>query len=534
MKRTRLTTLATDGAAKTTLYGRIASFDRSGTVLENGALYIDGAHIVSVRPRSSDPPAGFDTSEAVDTRGTIYPALIELHNHPAYNVMPMWNVDQKYLDRETWRASTVYDSILKSPMKILQATQELLPSLARFVESKALVSGVTTTQGIPISNGSASRFYSGIVRAVEQTGRADLPNAKSQVNDVDANAVDSFYQELLQSTSFILHLSEGDDDIAREHFLAMHRSNGQWALTAGFAGIHCVALKPADFEVLASFGSSLIWSPLSNLLLYGQTTDIRAAVNAGLAIGMGADWSFTGSKNAFSELKVIRLVSDMQGLGLSDQDIISMATRNAAAILKWDDKLGSLEPNKLADLLVLSGESEDPYAQFLTSREEDISLVLIQGEPAFGTEDFMNSLGAQGEPVLIGGLNRMIATRAADLDPAVAAISLKDATSKLHDALQHLPELQQHASELQKRSLLDRPHSWQLLLPELDDVGVYQRLHLTDATAPQSPTLPVNTDPIVLDPLTVADDKNYFEQIAQQRNVPQAHDLSSSLRELFK
>ncbi len=63
------------------------------------------------------------------------------------------------------------------------------------------------------------------------------------------------------------------------------------------AGIHCAALNAGDFAVMAKHHGSIIWSPLSNLLLYGGTTDIKAARAAGVSIALGSDWSPSGSKN---------------------------------------------------------------------------------------------------------------------------------------------------------------------------------------------------------------------------------------------
>jgi cytosine/adenosine deaminase-related metal-dependent hydrolase len=517
---------------KYVLYGTVATLDSAGTVVQDGAVYIDGNRIAAVQPRAAGEPAGFeDGATALDTHGTIYPGLIELHNHPAYNVMPLWQVDQRYADRETWRASPLYDKILKSPMKILQATASLLPALVRFVESKSLVAGVTTTQGIPIGNGGTSRFYSGIIRTVEQTQRAELPDAISQVNDVAATSVDKFYEQLLKSSSVILHLSEGDDAAAREHFLAMHRSNGDWALSNGFAGIHCVGLNADDLHVLAQFNASMIWSPLSNLLVYGQTANVQAALAAGLTLGMGADWSFTGSKSAFGELKCIRVMNDVLNLGMSDRDIVAMATRNAAKILKWDKALGTVESGKLADLIVLDGQSPDPYAQLLSAAEERIALVFVDGEPAFGSTAFMDQLGAQREAVRIGASARVIASRA-DLDPAVSAVSLAQATAALRDALHNLPELQAQAASRTTTLLSAQPREWRLLLPELDDTGADHRLRLTAATAAQPPTPLVDVDPIELDALTVADDPAYFDNLAREQNL--APSLAGSLKALFQ
>lgn len=71
-------------------------------------------------------------------------------------------------------------------------------------------------------------------------------------------------------------------------------------------------------------------------------------------IGIGSDWSHSGSKNLLGELKVARLVSQAMGSVFSDRDIVAMATRDAASILQWEAVLGSLEASKRADLIVIS------------------------------------------------------------------------------------------------------------------------------------------------------------------------------------
>ena len=63
------------------------------------------------------------------------------------------------------------------------------------------------------------------------------------------------------------------------------------------------------------------------------------------------------------ELKVAKLFSDNNGNIFSDFELISIATRNAAKIIRWDKHLGSLEKGKLADLLMLNGMDGDHYEQ---------------------------------------------------------------------------------------------------------------------------------------------------------------------------
>ncbi len=113
---------------------------------------------------------------------------------------------------------------------------------------------------------------------------------------------------------------------------------------------------------MVKFGASMVWSPLSNLLLYGATADIEAAKAAGIAMALGPDWAPSGSKNLLAEIRIAKIVSALHGGLFSDRDIVAMATRSPAKMLRWDSLLGSLEAGKLADLLVVEGAAGDPYA----------------------------------------------------------------------------------------------------------------------------------------------------------------------------
>ena len=63
-------------------------------------------------------------------------------------------------------------------MKVLAHTPKYVPAVVRYVEAKCLVGGTTTTQGIALSSfAGIQHFYKGIVRNVEQTDDADLPEA---------------------------------------------------------------------------------------------------------------------------------------------------------------------------------------------------------------------------------------------------------------------------------------------------------------------------------------------------------------------
>lgn len=92
---------------------------------------------------------------------------------------------------------------------------------------------------------------------------------------------------------------------------------------------------------MAARGAQLVWSPLSNFLLYGSTADVATAKAAGLGISLGADWAPSGSKSVLGELKVADLVNERRLKGLfTDRELVEMVTRNPARALGWDRRAG--------------------------------------------------------------------------------------------------------------------------------------------------------------------------------------------------
>jgi 5-methylthioadenosine/S-adenosylhomocysteine deaminase len=291
------------------------------------------------------------------------------------------------------------------------------------------------------SFGGITRFYRGIVRNVEQTGDPDLPNAGTRISDVEASKLDAFLARLedFEGRSLLLHLAEGIDDRGHEHFEALRIDDTEWAITKALSGIHSLALDDADFEIVERFGGSMVWSPLSNLLLYGKTANVAAAKDRGIRIGLGSDWSVSGSKNLLGELKVARLVSEDAGGIFTDRELVAMATREAADILGWGGALGTIEPGKRADLLVVDGEDGDAYGNLIAATEEGVRLVVINGVPRYGRLSLMNRFDSETERWSVGGVDRALNLLQAEADPAVGSLTLAQARDMLTDGLSRLP-----------------------------------------------------------------------------------------------
>jgi 5-methylthioadenosine/S-adenosylhomocysteine deaminase len=529
------------------LQGRIVTMNDASTVIQDGRLYIDKGSIVAAQDAAAPAPAGFAGIRVTNTRGTIYPGLIELHNHLAYNALRLWQVPKKYTNRDQWSGIPEYRKRVSGPMTIIGKTPGLLAPLIRFVETKCLVSGVTTSQGIALfSNSGIRRYYRGIVRNVESTDEAALPEAETRIADVDAASAQKFLERLRKETCFLLHLSEGVDEKARKHFQALQTGPNKWAITKGLCGIHSAGLTEPDLRVYGENEGSMVWSPMSNLLLYGSTARMASAKANGVRIGIGSDWSPSGSKNLLGELKVAKLFSANNQALFSSREIVAMATRTAADILQWKTVLGSLETGKRADLLVIDSKAGDPYDCLIDAKETDIALVMVNGVPRFGTTALFTSLGvtAGTESVKVGSASRRAFYKQDTQDPQVGKISLSDAQDALKDALKRLPKLAKDLEKPRPVAAVGRRAAgpvWQLALDEIaDEAGAALRARLPMSgkrvgaralAGAGSKPLSQIVEPLVLDALTVASDDSFLDSIAAQKNPPAW--LTNDLKDLY-
>ena len=524
---------ASDGPAFV-LKGRVVTMNNTFDVLPNARVCVDKGVIVAVLASGQPVPPAFSGAPLVDTRGTIYPGLIELHNHLSYNAIPPWVVPRKFENRGQWPRHPDYRRLITGPASILGRTSGLIEALTRYVEAKCLVAGVTTSQGISLaSNAGIQRFYKGVVRNVEHTSDPALPLATTRVADVDASDAEKFVRQLGRAKTFLLHLSEGVDQQARDHFTALKIGPNQWAISSALVGIHCAGLQGEDFDVLQRFGGAMVWSPLSNLLLYGATTDIRRARDAGLPIALGSDWSPSGSKNLLAELKMARIHSDALGGVLSTRDLVAMVTRTPARMLKWHDRVGTIAAGTHADLLVIGTASGDEYDALVAARESDVELVVINGWPRYGTPALMTGFPTTESKTVAGAPRRFNLDHAA-ADPLVRGLTLAEAEARLDDAMRRLPDL---ALQLEdpvasgsilgarepggngQRWVVDfdhEDHDHQTTRPQLPLNGVRTGVFgLVNASEPLSQIL----ESMRLDPLTIADDAHWAETLAAQTNL---------------
>jgi cytosine/adenosine deaminase-related metal-dependent hydrolase len=537
-------------SGKFAITGRVVTMDAKSTVLARGTVYVDGSTITDVLDAAAPPPQKYAGVQPIELGVTIYPGLIELHNHLTYDALALWSVPDCYLDRGVWQRDPRYQQRVSRPMGVIGKAKTLIPAVVRYVETKCLMGGVTTSQGIGLVSDTASKaYYRGTVRVVESPRDHSLPAAKTRIPDIAASERDKFLAELQKNPCVLLHLAEGLDTSARKHFTDLQDPvSKKWAIAGSLAGIHCAALKAPDFAVMAAHGASMVWSPLSNMLLYGGTADVAAAAKEGVRIALGSDWSPSGSKNLLGELKVAHAWTQMHGLPFKERDLLAMVTCDAAAILHWDKAVGSIAPTMQADLLLVDGTAGDPYAAIFHAPETAIAAVLIGGVAHYGHVAAMRALGVSGgEAVSVGGQKQLLAFDPATEYPGMDKVSFALAESSLRDALGRPPDYRPAPAmrvsaagtpmELRVGAGSAPGSGWMLELDELGGTGDTVRPLIGEGARLAPPLLdlaaapPLPPVPLQLSAPTVADDAQWFGALGAEKNLPGG--LVAALQSLY-
>ncbi len=123
---------------------------------------------------------------------------------------------------------------------------------------------------------------------------------------------------------------------------------------------HCVHLSEHEIDLLASRGASVAHNPVSNCMLGDGIAPVARMVSAGVNVSLGTDGAASNhSQDMFEVMKVTSLlqrVATGQPGVLDPYDILRMATAGGAKSLGLEDRIGTVEVGKRADLIVV-----DPF-----------------------------------------------------------------------------------------------------------------------------------------------------------------------------
>ncbi len=154
---------------------------------------------------------------------------------------------------------------------------------------------------------------------------------------------------------------------------------------------HCIFVDEADRALLAQRGAGCIHNPSSNMMLASGVAPVPEMRRAGVAVGLGTDGP-AGSNNDLDLMEEMDLaaklakITKMDPLALNAEAAVEMATIEGARALHLDSEIGSLEPGKKADFVLIGLDEPnavpiyDIYSQIAYSlKANDVQTTVIGG-----------------------------------------------------------------------------------------------------------------------------------------------------------
>jgi cytosine/adenosine deaminase-related metal-dependent hydrolase len=312
----------------------------------------------------------------------VYPSLINTHDHLQGNYRPPVGPKNGnfYLTWLPWDNDLKASDTFKERSNL---TREDLYALSGY---KCLFSGVTTVNDHFPHHMNSHILPTLPVRAIQEYA------IEHEATSYDLKWGEGIEKEHERAVAnkwpFITHLSEGFDNEAMHSVENLEKLN---VLDDHCLFIHCIGFSDEDIKKAAKAGASVSWCGFSNMFMFNVTAKVRKMLEAGINVTIGTDSSATGSANLMAEIKFDReLYRKLYGEDLPAEKLFEMVTINSAKAFWMQDKTGSLDEGKLADILVLKAKNDDPYENFVNATMKDIELLVLAGKPIYGETRFID------------------------------------------------------------------------------------------------------------------------------------------------
>jgi 5-methylthioadenosine/S-adenosylhomocysteine deaminase len=395
----------------------VVTMDGNGRVLRRGAVAIQGNNIAAVD--AADVIAGsFSGRETLDAAGQILmPGLINTHTHAP---MVLYRGLADDLALMEWLQKYIF------PAEAKTVTREFVRAGTRLAALEMIRSGTTTYADMyyfeeEIGRVTREAGLRGVLgQTIIQFPVADAKTPQDELVRTEAFLKEFAGDELITpavaphamytldaatlkasraladkyKAPVLIHLAETADESRTSQ--KQHRlSPTQYLESLGFWGprtlaAHGVWLNAADIQVLARRKVAVSHNPESNMKLASGTAKVPAMRKAGITVALGTDGA--ASNNDLDMFEAMRTAALLHKLTTGDPRAVpasvalAMATIDGARALQMDDRIGSLEPGKRADMILVSmaGARQtpiyDPISHLVyVAHGDDVTTTIVNG-----------------------------------------------------------------------------------------------------------------------------------------------------------
>ncbi len=382
---------------------------------------------------AGDPPAGLQAKQSLDAGGHwVIPGFISAHSHlwqsafrglGADQTLTGW-IDALYKPAAKYSPEDMYWFTLDGALDHLEhgitaaynfnygawSSDRTTPTVTvdefdrndflaemdsgiRFVHGlspgRATALGVQPSYGIEQARGPLKAF-------LEWSSKQPKSSNFLSVMINGGTAFNNTYQQALMERQLgdEFHLANQTHYLEPPETQYEQQSKFRWFMDSGLLSKqlmfgHFIHTNSFIIAESAKAGAAMSWNPLSNGRLASGVADIPAYLKAGIRVGMGVDGEASADladpfENMRTGLYAIRDKYEDATI-MSPYDVLRLQTMGSADVLGVADRLGSLEPGKFADFLVIDPTRFrtifDPYASLVfVAGERDLERVYVGGD----------------------------------------------------------------------------------------------------------------------------------------------------------
>ncbi len=396
--------------------GLIVTMDRQHRVLDPGWVSVKGGEIVALGEGDGWKPLARPDTIIIDAEGkAVLPGLVNTHTHVAMVLFRGFADDLKLSE---WLQEHIF------PAEARFVDADFVRAGARLALAEMIRGGTTTFADMYFFEdevAEASRDAG--VRALLAPALMDFPTPENATWEESVTAFRSFAERWKDDplvtpclgphavyTVSPEHLKEAGD-IARELDLPLHihlsetrheveectKKYGKTPvahlselglLNTDLIAAHCVHLNDADRKMLVEKRAGIAHCPESNMKLASGAASIPRLIEEGALVGLGTDGAASNNDldmwgEMDSAAKMHKLVTN-DPTAMPAETVFRMATLGGAEALHMENRIGSLEKGKRADIIMV-----DLDALHLTPRYNIYSHLVYAAKPSDVTDVFV-------------------------------------------------------------------------------------------------------------------------------------------------
>jgi 5-methylthioadenosine/S-adenosylhomocysteine deaminase len=219
------------------------------------------------------------------------------------------------------------------------------------------------------------------------------PHAPHTVGDATLTHIRRLADELDVPVHTHVHETRGEieDSLARTGRRPLERLADLGLVNASLIAVHATQLEPAEIELLATAGATVVHCPRSNMKLASGACPVAALRRAGVNVALGTDGAASNNRHdMWAEMQTAALLGKLTAgdpSAVPATEALAMATINGARALNLGDEIGSLVAGKAADVVCVDLSAIehrplfDPVSELVyASSRHDVTDVWIAGE----------------------------------------------------------------------------------------------------------------------------------------------------------